>query len=145
MFTGSYELSFYTNKKIFGNNKYQLILGGKLPMVYTRGCFSKIYNCNCINNKNDIKNIKNVDKELDFEIYCNSDYRAVINKDRILNNYNKFKNLKNISFRYVATRDDLTTIEEVIKCVKNDNYYDKLIKLDNFKNSYECNLLEGKE
>ena len=145
IFTGSYELSFYTNKKIFGDNKYQLILGGKIPMVYTRGCFSHIYNCNCINNQNDTKNIKNVDKNLNFEIYCNNDYRVIINKERILNNYSKFKNLNKISFRYVATRDDLETIEEVICCVKTDNYYEKLKCLDSFKNSYECNLLEGKE
>ena len=145
MFTGSYELSFYTNKKIFGRNKYQLILGGKLPMVYTRGCFSHLYKCNCINNQKDTKNIKNMDKELNFDIYCNDDYRVLTNKERILNNYNKFKDLNNISFRYVSTRDDDSVIKEVIDNLKKDNYYDRLKALDSFKNSYECNLLEGKE
>jgi len=115
-------------------------------MVYTRGCFKHLFGCsNCRENQLNAKHINNVDKNLKFKVYCNDDYRTLINSYPILNDYSRFDNLENVSFRYVSNHDDIDTIKEIIKILKEDNYYDKLKKTDSFKNSYECNLLEGKE
>lgn len=145
-FTTSPELSFETNKKIFENNNMQVIIGGKLPLVYTRNCFSHLFGCgNCKNNQCNTKKIKNDDKNLDFEILCNDDFRYILNKTPILNDYSKVNITDNTTFRYSALGQSLDIIEKSINCFKKDNYYDELKKLDFWKNSYECNLMEGKE
>ena len=145
-FTTSPELSYEINKNIFENNKMQVIIGGKLPLVYTRNCFSHLFGCNnCKNNQCNTKNIKNEDKNLDFEILCNDDFRYILNINPILNDYSKVNITENTTFRYSALRQSIEIIEKSIDCFKKDNYYQELKKNDFWKNSYECNLLEGKE
>lgn len=144
--TASFELSYNTNKKILNNIDHQVILCGKVPLVYTRNCFKNLFNCsNCIKNRSNCKSIKNEDKNLDFEIYCNSDYRYILYNKPILNNYSKVDVLENTKFRYVTSNEDINIIEETINELKKDNYYKNLKKLNYWKNSYECNLLKGKE
>ena len=145
-YTASPELSFYKNNKIFSDKNYQTILCGKLPLVYTRNCFGHIFGCkNCHSNYQNKKSIKNIDKSLDFEIYCNDDYRYLLNSNPILNDYSKFNLPSNISFRYVSLNQDLNTIIKTIEILKQENYYNKLKNSLDWKESYECNILEGKE
>ena len=145
-FTASPELSFFTNENIFKDENVQFILGGKLPMVYTRNCFKNIYKCkNCIENRKNIKSIHNEDKNLEFEILCNEDYRYILNNIPILNNYTTLPINDNISYRYCCLGHTIEEIEKVVESLNKDNYYDYLKELDTWKNSYECNLIEGKE
>lgn len=145
-FTASPELSYETNKFIFDNHSIQVIIGGKLPLVYTRNCFTHLYGCsNCKNNQCNSKKIKNEDKNLNFDILCNDDYRYILNSDPILNDYSKVNITNNTQFRYVSLGQDIEQIRKSIQCFKSDNYYKNLIENEFWKNSYECNLLEGKE
>lgn len=145
-FTTSPELSYETNKKIFENDNMQVIIGGKLPLVYTRCCFSHLFGCgNCKNNQCNKKNIKNDDKNLDFEILCNDDFRYILNSNPILNDYSKVNITNNTTFRYSTLGQSIDLIEKSINCFKKENYYEELRKINFWKNSYECNLLEGKE
>lgn len=145
-FTTSPELSYKTNENIFGDEKMQVILGGKLPMVYTRNCFSHMFNCtNCKENQCNKKEITNKDKKMNFEIFCNTDYRYVLNSDPILNDYSKLKVKDNTNYRYITTGQSKEEIKNSVACLKKDNYYTELKKIEFWKNSYECNLFEGKE
>ena len=145
-FTASPELSYETNKSIFNEEEIQVIIGGKMPLVYTRNCFKHLYGCiNCKNNQCNKKNIKNVDKNLNFEILCNDDYRYILNKEPMLNDYSKVELNANTKFRYITNGQSLEEIDASIKGFKSDNYYKKLIQNEFWKNSYECNLYEGKE
>lgn len=145
-FTSSPELSFKTNKRIFQDDEMQVIIGGKLPLVYTRNCFSHLYNCsNCKNNQCNKKDIKNEDKNLKFEIYCNNDYRYILNENPMLNDYSKIFTDENVKFRYVALGQTIQEIKESINCFKKNNYYEELKNTSFWNNSYEFNLFEGKE
>ncbi len=145
-FTASPELSYETNKNIFKNNNMQVIIGGKLPLVYTRNCFNHLFSCNsCKNSQRNIKKIKNYDKNLDFEVLCNDDFRYILNKNPILNDYSKVSLTNNTTFRYSAIGQSLDIIEKAINCFKKENLYQELKKIDFWKNAYECNLMEGKE
>ena len=145
-FTTSPELSYETNKKIFENNNMQVIIGGKLPLVYTRSCFNHLFGCgNCKNNQCNKKDIKNDDKNLNFEILCNDDFRYILNSNPILNDYSKVNTTNNTTFRYSTLGQSIDLIEKSINCFKKENYYEELRKINFWKNSYECNLLEGKE
>ena len=145
-FTISPELSYETNKKIFGNNNMQVIIGGKLPLVYTRNCFSHLFGCgNCKNNQCNKKNIKNYYKNLNFEILCNDDYRYILNSNPTLNDYSKINITQNTTFRYSTLGQSIELIEKSINCFKKENYYKELKNISFWENSYECNLLEGKE
>lgn len=145
-FTASPELSYETNKSIFNEEGMQVIIGGKMPLVYTRNCFKHLYGCiNCKNNQRNKKNIKNVDKNLNFEILCNDDYRYILNKEPMLNDYSKVELNANTKFRYITNGQSLEEIDASIKGFKSDNYYKKLIQNEFWQNSYECNLYEGKE
>lgn len=145
-FTASPELSYETNKNIFEDNNMQVIVGGKLPLVYTRNCFSHLFGCsNCKNNQCNTKKIKNNDKNLEFEILCNDDYRYILNKNPMLNDYSKVKITENTTFRYSTLGQSLDLIEKSVNCFKKYNYYAELRKIDFWDKSYECNLEEGKE
>lgn len=145
-FTASPELSYETNRHIFEGQSFQVIIGGKLPLVYTRNCFSHLYGCeNCKNNQRNAKKIKNEDKNLNFEILCNDDYRYILNNEPMLNDYSKVDVTDDTHFRYVALEQDIEQIKFSINCFKMDDYYKSLIENDFWKYSYECNLLEGKE
>lgn len=145
-FTASPELSYDTNLKIYEKENLQMILGGKLPLVYTRNCFGHINGCSvCGNMKQNLKEIKNIDKDLDFEILCNDDYRYILNKEPILNDYSTLYIRDNIKFRYVTIGQDKETIIKTVDLLKKDNYYSELKKLSFWKDSYECNIMEGKE
>lgn len=74
------------------------------------------------------KNIKNVDKELDFEIVCNDDYRYILNKEPMLNDYRKVNIDNNITFRYCSLGQNIEDIEKSIECFKKTNYYTELKK-----------------
>ena len=124
----------------------QVILCGKLPLVYTRNCFSHLFGCvNCKNSQCIKKPIKNEDKNLNFDILCNSDYRYILNKEPMLNDYSKINTDDNVDFRYSTYGQSLEEINGTITYLKKDNYYDELKKLDFWKDSYKCNLFEGKE
>ena len=145
-FTTSPELSYEMNKNIFEDNNIQVIIGGKLPMVYTRNCFNHLFGCNgCKKCQRDSKQIKNDDKKLDFEIICNDDYRYILNKTPMLNDYSKVNITSSTNFRYSTLGQSLELVEKSVNCLKKENYYKELKKLDFWKNSYECNLTEGKE
>ena len=145
-FTASPELSYSTNENIYEKEQMQVIIGGKLPLVYTRNCFNHLFGCsNCKNIQNNKKEIKNADKNLDFEILCNDDYRYILNKNPILNDYSNIKLNNNTKFRYVTFGQSIKEIRCSVECFKEDNYYKELTKNDYWKNSYECNLFEGKE
>lgn len=145
-FTASPELSYETNKDVFEKEEMQVIVGGKLPLVYTRNCFNHLFGCtNCKNNQCNKKNIKNVDKDLNFEILCNDDYRYILNKDPMLNDYSKVNVNNNTKFRYITFGQTKEEINNSIECFKKNNYYKELIQNEFWKKSYECNLFEGKE
>lgn len=145
-FSASPELSYDRNKNIFKDNKMQVILCGKLPLVYTRNCFGHLFGCsNCNINKNSSKDIKNIDKNIDLKIYCNDDYRYILNKNPILNNYSTVDLNNNTTFRYITLGQNTKEIIDTIEILKKSNYYDNLIDLECWKDSYQCNLYEGKE
>ena len=117
-----------------------------MPLVYTWNCFGHLFGCkNCINNQSKLKEIKNEDKNLDFEIYCNDDYRYILNREPILNDYSKVKLASTTKFRYVVSNETINDLNIYIECFKQKNYYNNLKKYSYWKNSYECNILEGKE
>ena len=141
-YTASPELSYEQNRKIFENNNVQYILAGKLPLVYTRACFKNVFNCvSCQNQKSNIKKIKNISKNLDFEITCKKSHRVITYSQPILNDYSKFNMEKNASYRYVAINDNLEEIKNVVNILKEENYMDKLLKTKKWCNSYEGNLV----
>ena len=145
-FTASPELNFFKNDEIYKNENMQIIIGGKMPMVYTRNCFKNLYECkNCIKNKSLLKPIHNEDKNLDFEIICNDDYRYILNKTPILNDYTSLPINENISYRYCALGHSIEQIQEVVISIEKNNYYKYLKSLKYWKDSYECNLIEGKD
>lgn len=145
-FTASPELSYETNKDILENEETQVIVGGKLPLVYTRNCFNHLFGCtNCKNNQCNKKKIKNVDKDLNFEILCNDDYRYILNNEPMLNDYSKVNVSNNTKFRYITFGQTKEEINNSIDCFKKNNYYKELTQNEFWKNSYECNLFEGKE
>ena len=47
-------------------------------------------------------------------------------------------------FRFLADGFSIEEIEKFIEEIKNKNYYNNLLKAKTWENSYECNLLEGK-
>lgn len=145
-FTASPELSYDINKKIFNDVNMQVIVGGKVPMVFTRNCFGHVFGCSkCGSFRKETKNIKNEDKGLDFEVICDDDYRMILNKEAILNDYSKVDITNNTSFRYVATGQKIDDIISTVKVLKEKNYYNKLKELELWKNSYECNLFESRD
>ena len=140
-FCASPELSFEENMKIFNDAKEVcLLLGGKPTCVYSRQCFKKVLGCSACIQSN--KHIKNIDREIDFELNCYSDHRTMNYKNNILNPYN-CKN-KNVSYRFVERGMSIQDIKQILTFVKNDGYYENLKKLDKFKNSFPNMLEEDK-
>lgn len=145
-FTASPELSYNQNCNIFSGENMQVVLAGKLPLAYSRNCFGHIFGCNnCSQTRENLKDLKNKDKNLDFEIFCNSDIRYVINKYPILNNYSNIELNGNTSFRYVTLAQNIDDIKETVKVLKKKNYYDSLKRQNTWLHSYECNVIEGRE
>lgn len=145
-FTGSPELSYELNKKIYSNNDFQMIIVGKMPLVYTRGCFGHILGCgSCLNSKQKYKSIKNEDKDLLFDIICKDDYRMLLYKYPVLNNYSKVDITTNTKFRYIVSNETQEEIDKTVRIMKNTNFYDELKKINFWKNSYECNLIESRD
>lgn len=144
-FTASPELSYAKNNKIFNGNTVQYIIAGKLPLVYTRQCFSHLYGCeNCIKNKKTEKELINVDKNIKFKIICKDDYRMIIADTPMLNNFQYFNNCNSIKFRYVTTDQEIDEIIKTINTIKEENYYEKLKNMKLWKDSYEGNILESR-
>ena len=141
-FTASPELNFEQNNCVFKNENVQFILCGKLPLVYTRSCFKKVFNCeDCKIEINNIKKIKNISKDLDFEIICKKNYRIILFNRPILNDYSKFKINKNMRFRYITYSQSLSDVKMTIDILKKNNYINELLKTDLWKDSYEGNLI----
>lgn len=86
-FTASPELCLEQNVKIFGDkNNTMYISYGKLPLVYTRSCFKHLFGCSeCSGNQKKI--LKNTDKNIDFEIKCFPDYRVILPKQPMSNQF----------------------------------------------------------
>lgn len=145
-FSASPELSYERNKQIYGNSTMQVIIGGKLPLVFTRNCFSHLYKCSSCNLcRTKPKHIKNVDKDLEFDILCNTDYRYILNNEPILNDYSRMKVGKNTKFKYVTNGQSLDDIKESVCIFKGNNYFEELRKLKYWNGCYECNLIDGKD
>ena len=141
-FTASPELNFEQNENIFENQKVQYILGGKLPLVYTRSCFREVFGCqNCNIDKQKAKKIKNICKDLNFEIICKEDYRMILFNKPILNDYSKFNINKNSKFRYVTYSQSLDEVKMTIEILKESNYVERLLKTNLWRDSYENNLI----
>ncbi len=140
-FCASPELSFEENMKIFNNvNEVCLLLGGKPTCVYSRQCFKKAIGCSVCRQSE--KSLKNVDRDVDFELNCYADHRTMNYKNNILNPYN-CKN-KNVSYRFVERGLSIQDIKEILDCVHKDGYYEKLRKHKLFKNSFSNMLEEDK-
>lgn len=146
-FTASPELSYTDNFNIYKQNKFQIIMAGYLPMVFTRNCFKSLYGCtNCLMSQKNQKDITNKDKKMNYKIICEHDYRMIINETPILNDLSNvdIKNA-NVSFRYVTLGQDLETIKDTINILKGKNYYTNLRKIDAWNKSYECNLFQSRD
>lgn len=144
-FTASPELSYEKNTNIFENEKRQFIIAGKLPLVYTRQCFSNLFFCKkCNENMNNIKEIINIDKNISFDIVCKEDYRMIISKEPILNNFQFLSDFTEVSFRYVTTGQKLEEIISSIKELSEENYYGRMKETQIWNKSYEGNILESR-
>ena len=144
-FTASPELSYEKNREILKGQNIQYIVAGKLPLVYTRQCFSHLFGCkDCIQNKNQIKDIMNIDKNIKFKIICKPDYRVIIAESPMLNNFQYFDNCDDINFRYITTDQSIDEIIETITTLTEKNYFEKLRNTETWKNSYEGNMLESR-
>lgn len=142
-YTASPELSYNKNISIFNEKEIQFIIGGKLPLIYSRICFSHLFNCSDCLSKNK-KRIKNLDKNMDFEVICSNDNRRIFYKKPILNNFQRVAPYKKSSFRYVSYGQTLDEIKKSIKLFKSDDYFKTMKKDKMWKNSYENNILENK-
>lgn len=143
--TASPELCYEKNREILREQNIQYIIAGKLPLVYTRQCFSHLFGCNdCEKNRAKVKEIVNLDKNIKFKIICKQDYRMIIADSPMLNNFQYFENCDNINFRYVTTDQSLNEIINTINILEERNYFNILRKTDTWKNSYEGNILESR-
>lgn len=144
-FTASPELSVDQNESIFKNQSLQYIVGGRPTLAYTRNCLKTIFNCDkCNQNNLNIKHIHNQSKNLKFLVSCKKDHREIYYSYPILNDYSKFKLLPNRSYRLLTFGFTLNQIEDFINCLNLENYYEIIKDKPEWKNSYECNLIEGR-
>lgn len=143
--TASPELCYEKNREILKGQNIQYIVAGKLPLVYTRQCFSHLFRCNnCEKNRDKVKEMVNLDKNIKFKIVCKQDYRMLITDSPMLNNFQYFKNCDNINFRYVTTDQNINEIFDTIDILKEKGYFNILKKTNTWKNSYEGNILESR-
>lgn len=144
-FTATPELSVEQNNDIFENENVQYIVAGRPALVYTRNCLKSILGCKaCDKETTNQKVILNKSKNLNFTISCKPEHREIYYEEPVLNNYSKFELNKNVKFRFLAKGFSVDDIKEFILSVKQEDYYNKLIQKEIWKNSYECNLLEGR-
>jgi len=144
-FTASPELSYEKNRGILEGKNIQYIIAGKLPLVFTRQCFSHLFGCkNCLENREEIKELINIDKNIKFKVICKSDYRMIISDTPMLNNFQYFDNCNDVNFRYVTTDQNIDEIIETIRFFKDKNYFYKLKDTEIWRNSYEGNILESR-
>lgn len=143
--TASPELCYEKNREILKGQNIQYIVAGKLPLVYTRQCFSHLFGCdNCEKHRDKIKEMINIDKNIKFKIICKQDYRMIIADSPMLNNFQCFKNCDDINFRYVTTAQTINEILDTINILKEKDYFNILKKSNTWKNSYEGNILESR-
>ncbi len=143
-FTISPELNYEENIAIFNNRPLQMIIGGRLPLVYTRQCFNHLYGCKGCFDLTEKKEIMNIDKNIGFQIICESDHRFIISNKPMLNDIKKLDIRDNITFRYMTYGDDIETIEKTIDCFKTANYFEELSRLSSWRDSYEGNIIESR-
>lgn len=143
--TASPELCYEKNREILKGQNIQYIVAGKLPLVYTRQCFSHLFGCsNCEKNRDKVKEMINIDKNIKFKIICKQDYRMIIADSPMLNNFQYFKNCDDINFRYVTTDQTINEILDTINILKEKDYFNILKNSNTWKNSYEGNILESR-
>lgn len=143
--TASPELCYEKNREILKGQNTQYIVAGKLPLVYTRQCFSHLFGCsNCEKNRDKVKEMINIDKNIKFKIICKQDYRMIIADSPMLNNFQYFKNCDDINFRYVTTDQTINEILDTINILKEKDYFNILKNSNTWKNSYEGNILESR-
>ena len=144
-FSASPELSVKQNCEIFKDSKVQYILAGRPTLTYTRNCLNKAFDCKkCNKVKKNEKIIYNKSKELKFITTCKAEHRELYYEYPILNDYSKFDLGANAKFRFITRGFTNEQIEFFIKNVCDCNYYEKLKGNEEWKNSYECNLIEGR-
>ena len=144
-FTASPELSYEKNEEILTGQNIQYIIAGKMPLVYTRQCFSHLFECdNCQNSREKIKEIINIDKNIKFKIICKKDYRMLVADSPMLNNFQRVKNNSNVGFRYITTDQEIDEILKTIEILKKENYFENLKETEIWKTSYEGNILESR-
>ena len=93
---------------------------------------------------NNIKEIINIDKNISFDIVCKEDYRMIISKEPILNNFQFLSDFTEVSFRYVTTGQKLEEIISSIKELSEENYYGRMKETQIWNKSYEGNILESR-
>jgi hypothetical protein len=120
VFTASPELSYSQNIDIFSKNQLQIVIAGKLPLMYTRQCFSHIFNCKlCLNN--DKKQLYNMDKKTRYNILCEDDHRIIVDDRLILNNIENINFHPGVSFRYISNDQKIEEVAYFIDKLKQKN------------------------
>ena len=142
-FTASPELSVSQNVQVFSDNETQYIVAGRPALVYTRNCLKRALGCTqCDKDKINCKTLHNKSKNIDFLVSCKKDHREIYYKYPILNDYSKF-NIEG-NFRLLTYGLTKNEIEYFIMNANNKDYYKILKRKKEWKESYECNLLEGR-
>ena len=144
-FTATPELSVEQNENIYENENIQFILAGRPALVYTRNCLKNVLECKvCKKDKINYKPIFNESKKLNFIISCKQDHREIYYKELILNDYSKMLLNENVKYRLISNGFTISEIENFIEKIKSKDYYKSLLQEEIWKNSYECNLYEGR-
>ena len=142
-FSASPELSVNQNKDIFLNHNAQYIIAGRPALAYTRNCLKRIFDCDkCNKNEINYKILNNKSKNIDFLVSCKDEHREIYYRYPILNDYSKFD--INGNFRLLAYGFTKEEIAYFIKNMNKKEYYKTIKKRIEWKNSYECNLMEGR-
>ncbi len=135
-YTASPELSYESNFSIFGNRETQYIIAGEMPVMYTRMCFSHLYNCKKCNGCFQKHNLYNIDKQMDMTILCRDDNRMLINNVPVLNYLNKIQNT-NYTLRYLAYGKTTQQIIETLEMLRSCNYYENMKRHSYWKDSFD--------
>jgi hypothetical protein len=144
--TGTPELSIEENIKLARKSdmNLEIIFAGKIPLIYSRHCFNEVLKCTTKCGQS--KCFYDIDKDLNYEMYCKENYRELVLKTPILGNVNetvKFKEL-DIIYRYIARFDDCgevaRTVKEMFHC---KDYYKSFIENKIWSNTYQGNLNES--
>ena len=137
-FCSSPELSLDKNRAIFQNESVIHLLGGFPSCVYTRNCFKNSLGCESCSTGT--KQIKNFDRNINFEINCFGDHRELTYTLPILNIVNFQQD--NESFRYITGDEPIEIIKKNIEMFLQDDYYRTARKMPEWANSFTNMLME---